>query len=77
MKSRTAALPFAYAFLAELVISFVLMSVVLVASNSPRLAPYTALLCGTLVATYITFEAPISGITAVLRARSGNFSRVN
>lgn len=51
------------AFAAELVISFVLMTVVLVASNDRRLAPYTPLLCGTLVAAYITFEAPISGMS--------------
>jgi aquaporin Z len=51
------------AFLAELVISFLLMSVVLVASNSVRLARYTPLLCGALVATYITLEAPISGMS--------------
>lgn len=53
----------ATAFLAELVISFVLMAVVLVASNSRRLAAYTPLLCGTLVATYITVEAPLSGMS--------------
>jgi aquaporin Z len=51
------------AFLAELVISFVLMSVVLIASNSARLASYTPVLCGTLVAIYITVEAPISGMS--------------
>jgi aquaporin Z len=51
------------AFFAELVISFVLMSVVLVASNDARLARYTPLLCGTLVATYIALEAPISGMS--------------
>jgi aquaporin Z len=51
------------AFLAEFVISFLLMAVVLVASNSLRLARYTPLLCGALVATYITLEAPISGMS--------------
>jgi aquaporin Z len=51
------------AFAAELAISFLLMSVVLVASNSWRIAPYTPLLCGTLVATYIALEAPISGMS--------------
>ena len=51
------------AFLAELVISFVLMSVVLTASNSPRLARHTALLCGALVAAYIVLEAPLSGMS--------------
>jgi aquaporin Z len=53
----------ATAFLAELGISFLLMAVVLVASNSPRLARYTPLLAGALVATYITLEAPISGMS--------------
>ena len=53
----------AAAFVAELVISFVLMSVVLVASNDARLARCTPLLCGTLVATYIALEAPISGMS--------------
>jgi aquaporin Z len=53
----------ATAFAAELVISFVLMTVVLVASNAPRLAPYTPFLCGALVATYIAVEAPLSGMS--------------
>ena len=53
----------ATAFLAEFAISFVLMAVVLVASNTKRLARYTPLLCGALVATYITVEAPISGMS--------------
>ena len=51
------------AFVAELVISFLLMSVVLTASNSPRLARHTPLLCGALVAIYISLEAPISGMS--------------
>jgi len=53
----------ATAFIAEFLISFLLMAVVLVASNSPRLARYTPLLAGALVATYITLEAPISGMS--------------
>jgi aquaporin Z len=53
----------ATAFLAELSISFLLMGVVLVASNSVRLARSTPLLCGALVAAYITLEAPISGMS--------------
>jgi aquaporin Z len=51
------------AFLAEVLISFLLMLVVLVASNSPRLAPYTPVLCGSLVAIYIAVEAPVSGMS--------------
>jgi aquaporin Z len=53
----------ATAFVAEFVISFLLMSVVLTASNSPRLARHTPLLCGALVAIYISLEAPISGMS--------------
>jgi aquaporin Z len=51
------------AFVAELLISFFLMSLVLFASNSRRIAPFTGLLCGALVAGYITFEAPLSGMS--------------
>jgi aquaporin Z len=50
------------AFVAELAISFGLMSVILVLSNS-RLARCTGLVCGVIVATYITFEAPYSGMS--------------
>jgi len=51
------------AFAAELLISFVLMSVVLRVSNTAKLARWTGLFAGTLVATYITFESPISGMS--------------
>ena len=51
------------AFLAEFVIAFVLMTVVLIVSNTPSLARFTGLFAGTLVATYITFEAPFSGMS--------------
>lgn len=51
------------AFLAELAIAGMLMWVVLTATNSPRLARWTPVLCGGLVATYITVEAPISGMS--------------
>jgi len=51
------------AFLAELVISFILMSVILVVSNTPRLNRFTGLFAGALVATYITLESPISGMS--------------
>ena len=53
----------AAAFAAEAAISFGLMFVVLCASNAPRIARFTGLFCGLLVATYITFEAPISGMS--------------
>jgi aquaporin Z len=51
------------AFLAEAVISFGLMVVVLAVSNTPRLARFTGLCAGLLVLTYITFEAPLSGMS--------------
>jgi len=53
----------AVAFIAELAISFLLMSVVLTFSNSMRLARWTPLCCGALVATYIALEAPVSGMS--------------
>jgi aquaporin Z len=51
------------AFLAEAALAFVLISVVLAATNSPRLAPYTGLAVGLLVAVYITIEDPLSGMS--------------
>jgi aquaporin Z len=51
------------AFLAEMAIAFGLMLVVLVVSNTPRLARYTGLYAGALVALYIVFEAPFSGMS--------------
>jgi aquaporin Z len=53
----------ALAFAAEAMLSFGLMSVVLRASNSGRLAPYTGLLAGVMVAVYIAVEAPLSGMS--------------
>ena len=53
----------AIAFIAELVISFILMSAVLIVSNTERLARYTGLFAGVLVATYISIEAPLSGMS--------------
>lgn len=51
------------AFVAEAIITFVLMTTVLHVSNHPRLSRYTGLCAGLLVAIYITFEAPISGMS--------------
>jgi aquaporin Z len=51
------------AFLAETTIAFVLMSVILTVSNNPRIHRFTGLCAGVLVAVYITFEAPISGMS--------------
>lgn len=53
----------AFAFLGELVISFVLMSVILRAMNHHRLMRFTGWFAGTLVALYIILEAPISGMS--------------
>ncbi len=51
------------AFIAELVISFGLMWVVLTTTNSRRLNRFTGLFAGLLVATYIALEAPLSGMS--------------
>ena len=51
------------AFCAEIVIAFILMSVILRVSNHPRFHKLTGLCAGALVATYITIEAPISGMS--------------
>jgi aquaporin Z len=51
------------AWAAELAIAFLLMSVVLRLSAHPRYARRTGLCVGLLVATYITLEAPLSGMS--------------
>ncbi|HSS19500.1 MAG TPA: aquaporin [Pyrinomonadaceae bacterium] len=51
------------AFFAELLISFVLMSVVLTISNTKKFSRWTGLFSGALVAIYITIESPISGMS--------------
>jgi aquaporin Z len=51
------------AFAAELAIAFVLMTVILRVSNHPRFAAWTGICAGLLVAVYITFEAPLSGMS--------------
>ena len=51
------------AFAAETAISFLLMSIVLTVSNTPRLSRFTGIACGLLVASYIRFEAPLSGMS--------------
>ncbi len=52
------------AFAAELMISFVLMSTILIVTNRERLARYTAYFVAALVALYYTFETPLSGMSA-------------
>lgn len=51
------------AFLAELVIAFILMTVILTVSNHKRWARWTGLFAGALIATYISTESPISGMS--------------
>jgi aquaporin Z len=51
------------AFAAEVAISFGLMTTALVCTSLPRIAPYTGWFCGLLVSLYITFEAPLSGMS--------------
>jgi aquaporin Z len=51
------------AFIAELGISFLLMTAVLNSSNSPRVARFTGVIAGALVATFISLEAPLSGMS--------------
>ena len=51
------------AFAAEIGISFILMTVILNVSNNTRWHKFTGLCAGVLIATYITFEAPISGMS--------------
>jgi aquaporin Z len=51
------------AFVAEIGITFILMTVILTVSNNTRLHKFTGLCAGALVATYITLEAPISGMS--------------
>ncbi len=53
----------AIAFIAEFGIAFVLMTTVLLVSNTPHIARFTGVFAGILVATYITLEAPFSGMS--------------
>ena len=52
-----------FAFIAEVGISFLLMLVVLCISNTKNLSRWTGLFVGFIVANYITFESPISGMS--------------
>jgi aquaporin Z len=51
------------AFVAEVIITFILMLTVLTVSNRAKIARFTGLFAGALVATYITWEAPLSGMS--------------
>jgi aquaporin Z len=52
-----------WALAAEFLISFLLMSTILAVTNRPALARYTGLFTGCLVALFLTFEAPLSGMS--------------
>lgn len=51
------------AFAAELALSFTLLFVVLWTSSSARWARHTGVVAGLMVALFITFEAPVSGMS--------------
>lgn len=51
------------AFFSELLISFILMALILYISNSKKIARLTGIFAGMMVALYITFEAPLSGMS--------------
>ena len=51
------------ALIAEFMMAFGLMLMVLFTSNNNSLSAYTGIFSGIMVATYITFEAPISGMS--------------
>ncbi len=51
------------AWLGEAVITVVLMTVVLTCAANPKTAPFTGFAAAGLVAVYITFEAPLSGMS--------------
>ena len=61
--TRPGSLGVKVAFIAEVFISFVLLLTVLTTSNSKKWARYTGLFGGALIASYITFEAPLSGMS--------------
>lgn len=51
------------AFGAEFLMTFALMTVILTVTNRPGLNRFTGLFAGTLVASYIVLEAPLSGMS--------------
>lgn len=50
-------------FVAEFIISFLMMTMVLVTTNSKKLSRFTPFIAGFMVALYISVEAPISGMS--------------
>jgi aquaporin Z len=53
----------AAAFVGEALIACGMMLMILLVTNTPKLARWTGVFAGTLVALYITFEAPYSGMS--------------
>jgi aquaporin Z len=51
------------AFIAEVIISFIQMTLVLHVSNTKKLARFTGVFAGIMVAAYISIEAPYSGMS--------------
>jgi aquaporin Z len=51
------------AFAAEVAMAFLMMSMILEVTNQARLARFTGIFAGILVFAFITFEAPISGMS--------------
>lgn len=51
------------AFIAELVIAYGMMTMVLTTSNHPRLSKYTGVVAGFFVMTYVILTGPISGFS--------------
>jgi aquaporin Z len=51
------------AFMCEFLLSFSMLTMVLTISNFSKLAPYTGYFVGLVVAMFITFEAPFSGMS--------------
>ncbi|MBA4120166.1 MAG: hypothetical protein C0513_05630 [Isosphaera sp.] len=72
----------AAAFAAELAMTFTLMLILLIVSNTKRLAAYTPVFAGLMVFLYITIEAPVSGMsinparTLASAIASGEFSAI-
>ncbi len=61
--TRPGSLGASAAFAAEVAIAAVMMTVVLVVSNRPAIARFTGVAAALLVALFITFEAPLSGMS--------------
>jgi aquaporin Z len=51
------------ALLAEAAIAFGLMAMILLVTNTPKLMRLTGVFAGCLIALYVTFEAPLSGMS--------------